>query len=106
MRGKIKQWIFSNKMPGNLVSIVIISGLMGYAFLNNILLSDGTSLKIGVISDWEFGDQKKVGNKLTNQAMPELEKVVQYLNEEFKPEIIIAGFEVNKKLGKFSLWPK
>lgn len=48
-------------------------------------------LKVGFSPDWEYGSRKRLAHKLTNQAPAELEKVVRYFNEEFRPDIVIGG---------------
>ena len=71
--------------------IVAGLGLAGYFYWNNVILKSETSLKIGFTADWEYGYKNKVGNKPTNKAPEALEKVVAYFNNEFHPEIVIAG---------------
>jgi 3',5'-cyclic AMP phosphodiesterase CpdA len=48
-------------------------------------------LKLGFSPDWEYGSRKRLAHKLTNQAPAELEKVVRYFNEEFRPDLVIGG---------------
>ncbi len=48
-------------------------------------------LKIGFSPDWEYGSRKRLAHKLTNQAPVELEKVVRYFNEEFRPDLVVGG---------------
>lgn len=51
----------------------------------------GSTLKLGFVTDFEYGYKKKIGNKLTSRAPEELEKIVKFFNEEFHPEIVIEG---------------
>lgn len=48
-------------------------------------------LRIGFSPDWEYGSRKRLSHKLTNQAPVELEKVVRYFNEEFRPDLVVGG---------------
>lgn len=48
-------------------------------------------LKIGFLTDWEYGSHRKVEEKMTRRAPIELAKAVFYLNEEFQPDITIGG---------------
>ena len=68
----------------------LLAGLSVYLGWKKIRLAD-TELKIGFITDWEYGYKKDIGDKLTNQAPVELEKAVKYLNEEYRPEMVISG---------------
>lgn len=73
----------------------------GYIYWNQVILKAETNLKIGVVTDWEYGKKKSIGNKLTKIAYEELGKVVKYFNEEFKPEIVIeCGDMVESSLSK------
>ena len=48
-------------------------------------------LKIGFVTDWEYGTRKKLKHKLPAQALPELQNAVTYLNEVFHPDIVVGG---------------
>lgn len=48
-------------------------------------------LKIGFITDWEYGTRKQLGAKMTRKAPVEMAKAVIYLNEQFHPDIVIGG---------------
>lgn len=48
-------------------------------------------LRVGFVSDWEYGSRKQMKHKLTNQAPAELEKAVAYLNGVFHPDLVIGG---------------
>lgn len=50
-----------------------------------------TFLKIGFSTDWEYGSRKRLEHKLPIQGLPELEKVVAYYNDVFKPDLVIGG---------------
>jgi 3',5'-cyclic AMP phosphodiesterase CpdA len=49
----------------------------------------GTILKIGVVTDFEYANRKRIGNKLPKRAIPELGKVVEYFNSEFHPDVVV-----------------
>ena len=48
-------------------------------------------LKIGFLTDWEYGTRRLLGDKMTRKSPSELSKAVFYLNEEFHPNIVIGG---------------
>jgi len=48
-------------------------------------------LKIGFLTDLEYGTRKQLGNKLTRKAPVELAKAVLYLNQEFHPDLVVGG---------------
>ncbi len=48
-------------------------------------------LKIGFVTDWEYGYRKRMKHKLTLQSLPALEAAVTYLNDEYHPDIVIGG---------------
>jgi len=50
-----------------------------------------TLLKVGFSTDWEYGSRKELKHKLPIQAVPELRKVVAYMNDVFQPDIVIGG---------------
>ncbi len=47
------------------------------------------SLKIGFVSDWEYGYQKKNGSN--HLADDYLKNVVRHLNSEFRPDVAVGG---------------
>ena len=68
-------------------------GLFASSLLNwtSVQGEEPVRLKVGFSPDWEYGSRKRLAHKLTNQAPAELEKVVRYFNEEFRPDIVIGG---------------
>ena len=48
-------------------------------------------LKIGFLTDWEYGTRRQLGAKLTRKAPVEMAKSVLYLNQEFHPDLVIGG---------------
>ena len=50
-----------------------------------------TLLKIGFVGDWEHGHRKRMKHKLTGQSIAELQKAVDFLNNEFRPDLVIGG---------------
>lgn len=98
MLNKIKEHINKRKklILGGAFSlaIVLFFSAIGYFYIwKKVILENGNKkeLKVGFVTDWEYGNPKKVGNKLTRIAPLELEKVVNYLNDEFDPQIVISG---------------
>ncbi|HOW60223.1 MAG TPA: metallophosphoesterase [Candidatus Moranbacteria bacterium] len=74
-----------------LIVFFAILALSGYLLWTKVILAAETSLKFGFVADFEYGYRNKVGNKLTNKAPEALEKVVEYFNNDFHPEIVISG---------------
>ncbi|MBP9751742.1 MAG: metallophosphoesterase [Candidatus Moranbacteria bacterium] len=60
-------------------------------FARETVVLPPTFLKIGFVNDWEYGSRKRVNHKLTSQASVELRKAVDYLNNEFKPDLVVGG---------------
>jgi hypothetical protein len=60
-----------------------------YAFFPSI--SKAEVLKIGFVTDWEYGNQKKYTHKFPSKAILQLTKAVNYFNIEFQPDLIIGG---------------
>jgi hypothetical protein len=55
------------------------------------LASKAETLKIGFVTDWEYGSQKKYTHKLPSRAVSYITKAVNYFNSEFKPDLIVGG---------------
>lgn len=49
------------------------------------------TLKIGFVTDWEFGTKKEYDHKMPRQADNYLKKTVKYYNNVFKPDIVVGG---------------
>jgi hypothetical protein len=90
--GKIfrKIWLSNGKT----LAFLFVMALIGYSYINKIVSSAETSLKFGFVGDFEYGYKDNVGNKPTNKAPEALEKAVNYFNNEFHPEIVIAGGDI------------
>lgn len=50
-----------------------------------------THLKLGFTNDWEYGPRKRLKHKLTAQAPVELQKAVDFFNNEYQPDLVIGG---------------
>lgn len=48
-------------------------------------------LRVGFVSDWEYGSRTQMKHKLTSQAPAELEKAVAYFNDVFRPDLVVGG---------------
>lgn len=53
--------------------------------------ANAASLKLGFVTDWEYGSQKSVGHKLPSKAKTYLSSVVKYYNKTYKPDLVIGG---------------
>ncbi len=49
------------------------------------------SLKIGFVTDWEYGKYKKFTHKLPYKAKKYLKNAVVHYNSEFKPDLVIGA---------------
>lgn len=80
----------------SVVGVILLSGaglvwFSCYQWKQQLAEETASVLKVGFSPDWEYGSRKRLAHKLTNQAPRELEKVVQYFNEEFQPDIVVGG---------------
>lgn len=73
----------------SLVFVLLVIG--GYLCLDEFILEKESNLKFGFVTDLEYGYKNKIGNKLPKEALGELEKAVNYFNNEFHPEIVVEG---------------
>ena len=49
------------------------------------------TLRIGYVTDWEYGDQTRMGSHLNSSAKEQLESTISYFNTENRPDIVIGG---------------
>lgn len=49
------------------------------------------TLKIGFVTDWEYGSKKKYGQKLPKSATSYLKSAVKHFNKTFHPDLVIGG---------------
>ncbi|MEA2006939.1 MAG: metallophosphoesterase [Patescibacteria group bacterium] len=49
------------------------------------------ALRIGYITDLEYGNQTRTGSHLNSSAKEQLENIVSYFNAENRPDIVIGG---------------
>lgn len=83
-----------------IVSAVVAAGVFVlYGQLPHLNHEEPVKLKIGFSPDWEYGSRKRLAHKLTNQAPVELEKVVRYFNDEFKPDLVVGGGDYVESTG-------
>lgn len=48
-------------------------------------------LKIGFVTDWEYGSKKKYGDKLPKKATSYLKSAVRHFNKAFHPDLAVGG---------------
>jgi Icc-related predicted phosphoesterase len=83
-----------------------VAALASFAFSSSV---DAETLKIGFVTDWEYGKQKKYEQKLPRKASGYLKSTVSHYNKAFHPDLIIGGGDyiltrsVNKKTAKKQL---
>ena len=49
------------------------------------------TLKIGFVTDWEYGKYKEFTHKLPSRAKKYLKRAVAHYNKKFKPDLVIGG---------------
>ncbi len=54
-------------------------------------LETSSLLKIGFVTDWEYGDKQRLKQKMTSEAPIELRRVVRYFNSTFRPDLVVGG---------------
>lgn len=64
-----------------------------------VSMDEVSVLKVGFVTDWEYGHRKRMKHKLTLQAPYELEQVVKYLNDVFVPDIVVGGGDYIESTG-------
>jgi hypothetical protein len=62
--------------------------LASFAFFSFV---NAETLKIGFVTDWEYGKQKKYDQKLPNKAKGYLKTAVNHFNKAFQPDLIVGG---------------
>lgn len=65
-----------------------VAALAGFAFFS---FADAETLKIGFVTDWEYGKQKKYEQKLPKKATDYLKSAVTHYNKVFHPDLVIGG---------------
>ena len=56
-------------------------------------------LKVGFVTDWEYGYRQRMKHKLTLQSLPALEAAVTYLNDTYHPDIVVGGGDYIESTG-------
>lgn len=70
----------------------IISAVVIFLFsLGFSSFARAETLKIGFVTDWEYGSQKKYTHKFPSKAVAQITKVVNYFNSEFQPDLVVGG---------------
>lgn len=79
-----------------LILIIFLAavGLGGLCYMKKVVSEAETNLKFGFVTDLEYGYKDNIGKKLPREALPELEKVVNFFNNEFEPEIVVVGGDI------------
>jgi len=66
--------------------------LKNYAQNSAISIDAATStLKIGFISDWEYGYKRNLKHKFTSRAPLELTKAMTFFKDTFRPDVLVGG---------------
>ncbi len=72
----------------NKIILIFFISLASFAFFPS---AEAESLKIGFVTDWEYGKYKEFTHKLPSKAKKYLKKAVAHYNSEFKPDLVIGG---------------
>jgi hypothetical protein len=70
------------------IVIYFFTLLASFAFFS---LARAETLKLGFVTDWEYGKQKKYEQKLPNKAKGYLKTAVNHYNKVFHPDLIVGG---------------
>lgn len=72
--------------------IKIIS-IVGVSFASLLFFSDvrAETVRIGFVSDWEYGSQKKHSHKFPRKAEQYLKAAVKHFNGAFLPDLVVGG---------------
>lgn len=54
-------------------------------------VSKAENLKIGFVTDWEYGSEKKYTHKYPRKAEKYLERAVNFYNSDFDPDLVVGG---------------
>lgn len=68
-----------------IIAVLIISAIFP------TVRAKAETLKIGFVTDWEYGSQKKYTHKYPNKAPAHLTRVINYFNSEFEPNLVVGG---------------
>ena len=86
-----KGWVLAVLvLLGTLLSFLGVA-LSAEQVIRSRATEEGSLLKIGFTTDWEYGSRTRLNHKLTNKAPELLQEVVRHFNEESKPDIIVGG---------------
>jgi len=72
----------------NKVILIIFILLANFALFS---FARAETLKIGFVTDWEYGKYKKFTHKLPHKAKKYLKQAVAHYNNQFKPDLVIGG---------------
>ncbi|MEA1925873.1 MAG: hypothetical protein U9M90_01325 [Patescibacteria group bacterium] len=86
---KIKNFITDKGRVSFFVLLLAIAAFSFFVYKVKTVKENERLLKIGFISDWEYGHQEK--NSSNHLADEYLKNVVAHLNSEFKPNIAVGG---------------
>lgn len=100
LRLKLSQtshWVRKHRKRIALVGIVFIIATTSIAFgiwrfiqaKQQSIAGAESVFRFGAIGDFEYGTRVNVGNKLTRQSRQELEKVISFYNNEYRPTFVI-----------------
>lgn len=76
-----------SKIKGKKIFLVILF-FFGMGFFSG---ARAETLKIGFVTDWEYGTKKEYDHKLPRKAPKYLKRAVNHFNKSFKPDYVIGG---------------
>src|SRR4030042_4596983 len=83
------------KIQSGMKKIYTATIVMSVITIINIIFpatrASAETLKIGFVTDWEYGYQKKHTHKFPRQAEKYLNEAVNHFNKIFQPDLVIGG---------------
>jgi 3',5'-cyclic AMP phosphodiesterase CpdA len=73
----------------NIIAAIIIISAVTLTF--PAVRARAETLKIGFVTDWEYGSQKEYDHKLPKKAGKYLKLAVSHYNNVFKPDLVVGG---------------
>jgi len=70
------------------IAISLFAFIASFAFFS---FARAETLKIGFVTDWEYGTKKEFDHKLPSSAKKYLKKAVSHYNNVFKPDLVVGG---------------
>lgn len=70
---------------------IIFAAFIFFLSFSFFSVAEAETLKIGFVTDWEYGKYKKFTHKLSTKAKKYLKQAVSHYNKKFKPDLVVGG---------------